>query len=127
YPALLIQKDGEDLVLKLISQMTTGVTEPQADYLRGLFERSPASEGQDALKYIGTLVQRTQGDINGQNAPRGLQGNWRPTVGAVARALRIVEDKLKRMKITSEQMRASSKLKELPFESLPNPFSRPDE
>jgi len=127
YPALLIQKDGEDLILKLISQMTSGVTEPQSDYLRGLFERNRADEGMDALEYIGRLVQAAGSDIGANSPPRGLQGNWRPTVAAVARALRIVQDKLNRMKITSAQMRASSKLKELPFNSLPNPFARPED
>lgn len=127
YPALLIQRDGEDLVLKLISQMTTGVTEPQSDYLRGVFDRNRASDGQDALDYISRLLLAVQRDQSGTTPPGGMQGNWRGTIGAISRALRIVQDKLNRMKVTSSQMRASSKLKELPFESLPNPFARPEE
>ena len=47
-------------------------------------------------------------------------------MNAVARSLRIVQDRLQRMKRSSEQMRKSSKLKDFPFEALPNPFSQPD-
>ena len=127
YPALLIQKDGEDLVLKLIGQMTSGITEPQSDYLRTLFERGKATDGQDALEYIGGLLRTTAEDLRSPSAPRGLPANWRPTVGAVTRALRIVQDKLNRMKVTSTQMRASSKLRDLQFQPLPNPFARPED
>lgn len=128
FPALLIQKDGEDLVFKLIAQMTNGITEPQSDYLRVLFERVKAKEGVEALDYINNLLNQTARDLSGGSSPAGApqKGSWQPTVGAVARALRIVQDKLKRMQRSSEQMRSSSKLKHLPFESLPNPFSSPE-
>ena len=52
YPDLLIQKDGEDLVTKLILQMTSGLTDPQADYIRGLYERSAADDGVKAHSAI---------------------------------------------------------------------------
>jgi DNA helicase HerA-like ATPase len=127
YPELLVQRDGEELITKLIGQMTTGMTEPQAEYLRGLYERQAARDGESALAYIGRLVTQAGTDINGQQPPRGAPaGNWRPTVGAMMRGLRIVQDKLARMKRTSEQMRASPKLRNLKFEPLPNPFGRPD-
>ncbi|HVU56079.1 MAG TPA: ATP-binding protein [Puia sp.] len=127
YPALLIQKDGEQLVLKLISQMTDGLSESQTNYLLGLFDRFRASDGQEALSYIDLLNQKIAVDLtNGNNVPGVTAGNWRPTVGAVGRSLRMVREKLQRMRITSEKMRASPKLKDLPFEALPNPFSQPD-
>lgn len=128
YPALLIQKGGEDLVLKLISQMTSGVTDPQSDYLRGLFDRKKADDGDEALEYIGKLLKQVGTDISSQSAPTGLAASsWRGTVGAVKRALNIVQEKLQRMAYTSQQMRQSSKLSDLPFEALPNPFSQPEE
>jgi DNA helicase HerA-like ATPase len=127
YPELLVQKDGEELVTKLVSQMTTGLTEPQGEYLRGLYERRPAVDGQSALEYIELLISETQSDFRGNTPPRGAPNNWRPTVGATQRALRIVQGKLARMKRTSEQMRSSPKLRELRFEALPNPFGQPDE
>jgi DNA helicase HerA-like ATPase len=128
FPELLIQKDGEDLVTKLILQMTSGLTDPQAEYLRALYDRRPANEGEQALKYIGRLLDQQGADIRGGSPPSGIggAGNWKGTVGVVGRNLRIVQDRLGRMERTSQQMRASSKLKELPFESLPNPFSQPE-
>ncbi|HEY4198097.1 MAG TPA: ATP-binding protein [Mucilaginibacter sp.] len=124
YPALLIQKDGEELVCKLINQMTDGMTEPQSDYLRSLFDRSPASHGQEALTYIDSLVNLITRDLNPSTT--GRNGNRRPTMGAVNRSLRIIQDRLRRMQKTSEQMRSSTKLKDLPFEPLPSPFSQPE-
>lgn len=127
FPELLIQKDGEGLVTRLIAQMTNGVTDAQGDYLRGLYDRKRADEGEKALSYIGKLLAQTQTDISGTSAPTGTgAGNWRGTVGAVARGLRIVLDRLQRMERTSNQMRASKKLSSLPWEALPNPFSAPE-
>lgn len=127
YPELLVQRDGEDLITKLIGQMTSGLTEPQGEYLRGLYERRPAADGQSALAYIEDLIGQVQNDFSGNQPPRNAPGNWRPTVGATQRALRIVQGKLSRMKRTSEQMRSSPKLRALQFEPLPNPFGQPDE
>lgn len=127
FPELLIQKDGEGLVTRLIAQMTSGVTDAQGDYLRGLYDRKRADEGEKALSYIGKLLAQTQADISGASAPTGTgAGNWRGTVGAVARGLRIVLDRMQRMERTSDQMRASKKLSTLPWEALPNPFSAPE-
>jgi DNA helicase HerA-like ATPase len=128
YPELLVQQDGEDLITTLIGQMTSGITEPQGEYLRGLYEREKARDGESALVYIEGLLRRAAADLGGEAPPRGApHGNWRPTVGAVTRNLRIVQDKLQRMKRTSERMRASAKLRDLKFEPLPNPFGQPDQ
>ena len=128
YPELLIQKDGEAIVTKLVLQMTSGATDAQSEYLRALYERKNAVEGEKALKYIERLLTQVNTDIAGNSAPRGVSssGNWKGTVGAVARGLRIVRDRLQRMERTSEQMRKSPKLKGMDFEPLPNPFSQPD-
>ncbi len=127
YPELLIQKDGEDLVTKLILQMTSGLTDPQAEYLRGLYTRKPAKEGDLALTYIGHLLEQASQDIKGSSPPSGLAGgSWRGTIGVVSRNLRIIQDRLQRMQRTSAQMRLSSKLKNFTFEPLPNPFSQPE-
>ena len=131
FPSLLMQKNGEDLVLKLIAQMTNGVTEPQSDYLRGLFERNPSSDGQGALEYINSLIAKTDKDLQSRNntTPTNNGNNQlrAATVGAVKRSLRIVQDKLSRMEYSSEKMRTSSKLKNLPFEPLANPFTSPED
>lgn len=128
FPELLVQKDGEDLITKLVGQMTSGLSEPQAEYLRGLYDRQGALDGENALAYIDRLISQINSDFGSQGSPRGApRGNWRPTVGAVLRSLRIVREKLARMRRTSEQMRASSKLRDLQFDPLPNPFGQPDE
>lgn len=126
YPDLLIQENGEELVTTLILQMTNGLTEPQADYLRGLYDRKAATDGQSALEYIQALLRQIAQDFSSDSAPKGLSGNWRPSVGAVRRSLSIVQGKLERMRLSSEQMRKSAKLKALPFTPLPNPFSQPE-
>lgn len=130
FPELLIQKDGEDLITRIIAQMTMGLTEPQSEYLRALYDRKRANEGEQALRYIERLLQQTAHDISQEREqrPAGVptSGNWKGTIGAVQRALRIVKDRLDRMERTSEQMRKSDKLRGLDFQPLPNPFAEPD-
>lgn len=127
YPDLLMQKNGEDIVTKLILQMSSGLTDPQVDYIRGLYERKPAKEGQSTLEYIKSLLTQANNDKSGTNAPSGMAQNWKGSIGAVIRGLKIVKDRLDRMRISSEQMRKSPKLQDLPFEALPNPFGQPEE
>lgn len=123
FPELLIQKEGEDLVTKLILQMTNGLTDPQLEYIGNLYDRERAREGEQALSYIGRLLTKANQDKQGPNAPGG---SGKSTIGVVLRALKIVQDRLRRMQHTSQQMRASPKLQGLNFESLPNPFSQPE-
>ncbi|GJE26244.1 ATP-binding protein [Methylobacterium organophilum] len=125
YPELLVQEDGEELVTKLILQMTSGLTDPQRDYLHGLYDREKTKHGEQALKYIGRLLSRANQEKNNATAPTGLTGgNWKGTIGAICRGLRIVQDRLDRMERSSKQMR--DRLKDLEFEPLPNPFSQPE-
>ena len=121
YPELIMQEDGEALVEKLIAQMIDGLTEPQSDYIRTVFNSERSREGEPALDYIERLIGRAQRDID--NSPNKKQI---PTIYAVRRSLRIVLGRLSGMKKTSEMMRKSNKLKDLNFEPLPNPFSSPE-
>lgn len=123
YPELLMQKTGEALVEKIIGQMTDGLSEPQSDYLRSAFNATSAKEGEPAIDYIERLIGRAEKDIANPNKDR----RQLPTMYAVKRSLRIVYDRLAGMQHTSEMMRKSSRLRELPFEPLPNPFSRPED
>ena len=128
YPQLMIRKDGEDLVTKLVDQMTSGVTEPQMNYLAALFDRCAAQEAEHAVEYIERLLGKIEKDLANRNPPSGApQGNWKPTVGAVRRTLKIVLAKLQRMDLASDKLRRTSKLKALPFGQLPNPFSEPEQ
>lgn len=121
YPELLMQESGEVLIEKIIGQMTDGLTEPQADYLRRLFNDLPATQGESAIHYIERLIERAQ-----QDAARAQDRRLVPTIWAVCRSLRIVNERLSGMQRTSQMMRASTKLRGLPFEPLPNPFSEPE-
>lgn len=122
YPELLMQKSGEVLIEKVIGQMTDGLSEPQSDYLRSVFNNLPADEGEAAIDYIERLIQRTEQDAGNSTNKRQV-----PTMYAARRSLRIVHARLFGMRRTSEMMRNSSKLRELPFEPLPNPFSLPED
>jgi DNA helicase HerA-like ATPase len=104
-------------------QMTSGLTDPQLEYIGNLYDREKANEGEQALSYIGRLLKRVTQDKQGPNAPGG---SGKSTIAVVLRALKIVQDRLRRMQHTSQQMRASPKLQGLNFESLPNPFSQPE-
>lgn len=128
YPELRMQEDGEGLVEILITQMANDLTDPQLDYLRGLFNDCCATTGQKALDYINELISRTDNHISQDSPPRFWRGsgNWKGTIGAIRRSLRIVAGKLLLMEKTSERMRNSSTLKHLEFEPLPNPFSQPE-
>src|SRR5262249_8882460 len=101
FPELLMRKSGEALVERLISQMTNGLTEPQSEYIRRLFGKKAAKEGENALEYIRRLI--VQNDIDARNNTGG--GAKPPTMYAVLRALRIVEGKLSAMRNSSELMR----------------------
>jgi uncharacterized protein len=122
FPELIMQKDGENLVQKLISQMADGLSEPQGDYLQHVLNADAAIEGESVQDYLERLIQRTGREI--ASPPNGFRA---PTIGAVRRSLRIVHERLKRMRKSSEMMRRSPKLGALDFEPLPNPFARPDE
>jgi hypothetical protein len=122
YPELLMQQSGEALIEKVVAQMTDGLTEPQADFLRSIFNTLPAREGEQALDYIERLIVKVETAAANASNQRQI-----PTMYAVRRSLRIVHGRLAGMRNTSRMMRSSSKLKDLSFEALPNPFSRPEE
>lgn len=122
FPELIVQKDGENLIQKLISQMADGLTEPQSDYLHHVLNVEAAREGEPVQDYLDRLIQRASSEI--PSPPGGFRS---ATIGAVRRSLRIVHERLKRMRKSSEMMRRSPKLGALNFEPLPNPFACPEE
>lgn len=121
YPELLMQQSGEALIEKVIGQMTDGMSEPQSDYLRSVFNSLAANEGEPAIDYIERLMERVESDARSATNQRQV-----PTMYAVRRSLRIVHARLSGMRKTSAMMRRSQKLRDLPFEALPNPFSQPE-
>ena len=126
FPQLMVQRDGESLITTLISQMTAGLTEAQMNYLGDLYARVAAGTAEGAVSYLKKLVDSSKEDFDRDSPPTALTGSWKPTVGAVRRSLKIVLDKLERMDLASGELRETSRLKSLPFEELPNPFSEPE-
>ena len=122
YPELLMQAAGEHLVEKVIGQMTDGLSEPQADFLRSLFQKMPTKQGEQAISYVKRLAEEAE-----RQAAAATDRRLKPTMYATRRALKIVHDRLSGMQTTSALMRQSSKLQSLPFEALPNPFSQPQD
>lgn len=124
YPDLLMQTDGEVLIEKLIGQMTDGISEPQADFLRQLFSQNKANDGEPALDYLERLIDAAEQART--HATSGGDKRQIPTIYATRRSLRIVHARLAGMRKSSQNMRQSKKLKDLDFEPLPNPFSQPE-
>lgn len=117
FPELTITEDGEDLVFRLIEQMTQGLTEPQSDLLGQVIGKNKAAAGTSALQYCTKLRDSL---IKMQISDGRKEG----TRWAIVRSLNIVINRLARMKDSNNLMR--KRLSELPFEPLPNPTAQPD-
>ena len=127
FPQLMVQRDGESLITTLTSHMTAGLTEAQMHYLGGLYARGAAGTAKSAVSYTEELLKRIAQDFSSESSPpEAPRKNWESTVGAVERSLKIVLEKLELMKLTSDKLRETNRLKSLPFEELPNPFSEPE-
>lgn len=122
FPELLMRQEGEELIETIVGQMTAGLSEPQTDYLNSLFNALPAKGGEQASDYIDRLLGRIADDLEQGNDQRFL-----PTMRVVGRSLNIVRRRLARMQRIGKSMRQSTKLGGLPFEPLPNPYTRPED
>jgi DNA helicase HerA-like ATPase len=116
YPELTITEDGEDLVFRLVEQMTQGLTEPQIDLLGQVIANNKADSGVSAFNYCTTLKSKL--------IKWNVDGRREGTKWAVVRALNIVINRLARMSASNDLMR--QRLSALSFEPLPNPVSEPD-
>lgn len=117
YPELTVTEDGEDIVFRLIQQMTQGMTEPQSDLLGDVIGNNKATTGMSALDYCLELREKVR--------KKGVPGNREATKYAVVRALGIVINRMERMQNSNDLMR--KRLTSLEFEPLPNPYSEPSE
>jgi hypothetical protein len=116
YPELTVTEDGEDIIFRLIEQMTQGLTEPQMDLLGQVIGKNKAVAGISAFNYCTTLKNKLiKTDVDGRK-----EG----TKWAVVRSLNIVINRLARMSASNDLMR--KRLKAFSFEPLPNPVSEPD-
>lgn len=116
YPELTVTEDGEDLIFRLIEQMTQGLTEPQLDMLGQVIANNKAVAGVSALQYC-TKLRDALKKMN-------VDGRREGTRWAIVRSLNLVINRLVRMKNSNDLMR--SRLSELSFEPLPNPVAEAD-
>jgi len=121
YPHVRVQEETRDLIAYLIREMTQGLTEPQRDvYEQALEQTKIDADGNE----VSVFIDRLFGELENIRTT----GNTRlhpGTIPAVKRGLRIVQGHLEAMKQSNDRLR--DRLKEFPFEPLPDPITRPYE
>lgn len=118
YPNVRVQDQTRDLIAFLVREMTQGLTEPQrAAYETALEKTRIEEDGIDVATFIQRLIQELE-DVKG-----GHPG----TVPAVKRSLRIVQAHLRAMQDSNNRLRKQERLKDFPFEPLPDPITRAHE
>lgn len=117
YPHVRVQEETRDLIAFLIREMTQGFTEPQREAYEQALEQTRIDEnGNEVSVFIDRLLQ----SLSTIPAPRHPG-----TVPAVRRGLRIVQGLLDAMRQSNDRLR--ERLKEFPFEPLPDPITQAHE
>jgi DNA helicase HerA-like ATPase len=115
YPHVRVQEETRDLIAFLIREMTQGFTEPQREaYEMALGQTEIDDNGNDVSTFIDRLLQ----------ALANVTARHAGTVPAVRRALRIVRAHLDAMQQSNDRLRHQERLKEFPFEPLPDPITQ---
>lgn len=118
YPAVRVQDQTRDLIAFLVREMTQGLTEPQREvYFQALEHVKIDANGND----VGTFIDRLIDEVSKVQARSG------GTVPAVKRALRIVQSHMKAMEQSNDKLRKQPRLKQFPFEPLPDPMTEAHE
>src|SRR5262249_9327088 len=118
YPSVRVQEETRDLIAFLVREMTQGLTEPQREaYEHALEQTKIDKNGNDVSTFIDRLVDEVS----------RFQARHAGTVPAVKRALRIVQGHLRAMQESNNRLRRQQKLKEFPFEPLPDPITQAHE
>ena len=116
-------------VTKLILWTTSGLTDPQTEYIRTLYDRKQAPKGEQALAFIGRLIEQVQRDISGSAPPGGVcvRGDWKGNSRVRASEL---EDRSRPSAKDGMDQQADAGHKKTSKASrsqpLPNPFSQPE-
>src|SRR5262249_34027710 len=99
-------------------EMTQGLTEPQREaYETALEQVRIDANGNDVRTFIDRLVDEL---------PK-VQARHHGTVPAVRRALRIVQGHMAAMEQSNLRLRKQPRLKDFPFEALPDPITEAHE
>ena len=129
YPKISAPVNNKEVIFTLIEKLGKKLTDPQYDFLNWLLENINYEAGVSLISYINTLIQRANtAAANKRNRSsdglNGIRGTGATTMGVVARSLRMVEAKLKKMeKDNKENM---EKFPHLKFEELPDSYSQPE-
>lgn len=116
YPYLRVKEENRDLIAYLVEQMTQGFTDPQREaYHEALGAVNLDNEGIPVARFIDRLLDQLQ----------SRQARHPGTLPAVRRALRIVRGLLDAMEASNERLRSLSRLRDLPFEPMPDPVTEP--
>jgi len=118
YPHLNVCEENRDVISFLVSRMTQGFSEPQAEKYERAKENIKLRDTQtiDIRVFIDKLLQEVD-SLDG--------GKPSPTKSVIKRQLRLVNGKMMNMFKSNEALR--EKLKELPFEPMPDPVTSPHE
>jgi DNA helicase HerA-like ATPase len=118
YPHVRVQEQTRDLIAFLVREMTQGLTEPQREVYETALEKTDIdANGNDVNTFIDRLVQ----------ALSNVTARHPGSVPAVKRALRIVQAHIKAMQQSNARLREQQRLKQFPFEPLPDPITRAHE
>ena len=129
YPKISAPVNNKEVIFALIEKLGKKLTDPQYDFLNWLLDNIAYESGQNLTNYINVLIQRANtAAANKRNKStsglNGISNTGATTMGVVARSLRVVESKLKRMeKDNKENM---NKFPHLKFEELPDSYSQPE-
>jgi DNA helicase HerA-like ATPase len=116
YPSLRVKEENRDLIGYLVAQMTQGFTDPQKEAYFTAAEAVPVdTAGIPVSRFIDRLLEQLG----------GMTAAHKGTIPAVRRGLRIVKGHLDAMEASNERLRLHSKLKDLPFEPMPDPVTNP--
>jgi hypothetical protein len=114
-----MSEENRAIIEILINKMTVGLTEPQKEKLGQLLVGTEPKAGETVLDDIERLQKKVAGVVADQSRKRE-----HPTYFVLRRSLNMVADRLRRMEMTNQRMRAL--LKNLTFEQLPDPKGRPE-
>lgn len=118
YPNVRVQDETRDLIAFLVREMTQGFTEPQREAYETALEQTKIDEsGNDVSTFIDRLIEEVS----------RVQARHPGTVPAVKRALRIVQGHIRAMQDSNGRLRKQTRLKDFPFEPLPDPITQAHE
>lgn len=120
YPHLVMAEENRAIVEMLIAKMTTGLTEPQSEYMHWSMEQETPEAGDSVIGYIKRLLAHIERDLHHDGGV-----HKKSTKYATRRSLRLVAAHLEKMEASNERLRKLHP--SLEFEQLPDPYEQPDE